>query len=124
MMNLPISYVLLRLGLFPEIVIVVAIVISQCCLAARLVMLRGMIGLSVRKYLKKVYINVVTVTVISAVIPLLTASQLDESFLHFVLLCLIAVLCTGTTIFYVGCNKAERQFVLNKLHTIKNKLSK
>ncbi len=124
MMNLPVSYALLRIGMFPEIVMVVAIVISQCCLAARLVMLRGMIGLSVRKYLKKVYINVAAVTIISAVIPLLASSLLDESFFHFVLLCLIAVLCTGTTIFYVGCNKEERQFVLNKLHTIKNKLSK
>lgn len=53
MMNLPVSYILLRIGMFPEVVIVVAIVISQCCLAARLLMLRGMIGLSVKKYLKK-----------------------------------------------------------------------
>ena len=48
LMNLPVSYFLLRMGMFPEVVIVVAIVISQCCLAARLLMLRGMIGLSVR----------------------------------------------------------------------------
>ena len=34
MMNLPISYVLLRMGLFPEVVLIVAIVISLCCLFA------------------------------------------------------------------------------------------
>ena len=53
MMNLPVSYVLLRMGAVPETVLIVAIAISQCCLAARLLMLRGMIGLSVRLYLKK-----------------------------------------------------------------------
>lgn len=124
MMNLPVSYLLLRMGMFPEVVIVVAIAISQCCLAARLVMLRGMIGLSVRKYMKKVYINVFVVTVIAAILPFLLSMKLEESFLNFVLLCFVALICTGVTIYYVGCDKTERQFVLSKLHAIKNKLNK
>lgn len=122
MMNLPVSYILLRMGMFPEVVIVVAIVISQCCLAARLLMLRGMIGLSVRKYMKKVYINVLVVAVIAAIFPFLLAISLDESFLNFILLCFVALICTGITIYYVGCDKTERQFVLNKLHTIIDKI--
>lgn len=124
MMNLPVSYILLRMGMFPEVVIVVAIAISQCCLAARLLMLRGMIGLSVRKYLKKVYINVLIVTVIASIFPFLMTYVLTESFLNFILSSLAALICTGITIYYVGCNKAERQFVLNKLYTLKNKLNK
>lgn len=124
MMNLPVSYLLLRMGMFPEIVIVVAIAISQCCLAARLLMLRGMIGLSIRKYLRKVYMNVLAVTVIAAILPFLLEGRVEESFLNFVILSLIALMCTGITIYYIGFNKAERQFVLNKLYTIKNKLNK
>ena len=124
LMNLPVSYILLRVGMFPEVVIVVAIFISQCCLAARLWMLRGMIGLSARKYLTKVYINVLTVAVIASIIPFLLTIKLEESFLNFVLLCLTSLVCTGITIYYVGCNKAERHFILNKLHTIKNRLNK
>ena len=122
LMNLPVSYLLLRMGLFPEMVIVVAIVISQCCLAARLLMLRGMIGLSVRKYLKKVYINVLAVTAIASICPCLLAGYTQETFLNFILLCLIAVVCTGITIYYVGCSKGERQFVLKKLYTVINKI--
>ncbi len=124
LMNLPVSYVLLRMGVFPEIVIVVAIAISQCCLSARLLMLRGMIGLSVRKYLKKVYINVLIVTVIAAILPFWLTNVLTESFMNFILLSLATLICTGVTIYYVGCNKAERQFVLNKLYTLRNKLNK
>lgn len=122
LMNLPVSYILLRMGMFPEIVIIVTIVISQCCLAARLLMLRGIIGLSVRKYLKKVYINVLAVTAIASIFPFLLTSQMKEGFLNFILLCLIAVVCTGITIYYVGCSKEERQFVLNKLYTVINKI--
>lgn len=124
MMNLPVSYILLRMGMFPEVVLVVAIAISQCCLAARLLMLRGMIGLSVRKYLKKVYLNVLAVTVIASVLPFLMTNVLTESFLNFILSSFVALICTGITIYYVGCNKVERQFVLNKLYTLKNKLNK
>ena len=119
LMNLPVSYLLLRMGMFPEVVIVVAIVISQCCLVARLLMLRGMIGLSVQKYLKKVYANVLAVTFIASICPYLLSDSMEETFLNFILLCLIAVVCTGITIYYIGCNKTERQFVWNKFHKIK-----
>lgn len=124
MMNLPVSYILLRMGMFPEVVIVVAIVISQCCLSARLLMLRGMIGLSAREYLKKVYLNVLAVMVIASILPFLMTKVLTESFLNFILSSLVALICTGITIYYVGCNKAERLLVLNKLYTLSNKLNK
>lgn len=124
LMNLPVSYILLRMGMFPEVVIVTAIVISQCCLVARLLILRGIIGLSVRKYLKKVYINVLVVTILASVFPFLLAGRMEESFTNFILLSFVAVICTGITIYYAGCNQTERKFVWNKLHTIKNRLNK
>lgn len=122
MMNLPLSYILLRAGMFPEMVIVIAIVLSQCCLAARLVMLRGMIGLSAKKFIKNVYINVLMVTLIAIIIPFLLTMKLDESFQNFILSCFMSFLCTGITIFYVGCNKSERQFVITKIHLIIDRL--
>lgn len=124
LMNLPISYILIRMGMFPEVVIAVAIVISQCCLAARLLILRGMIGLSIGKYLKKVYLNVLTITVIAAIIPFLMINILTESFQNFILSSLVTLICTGITIYYVGCSKTEQQFILNKLYILRNKLNK
>lgn len=124
MMNLPISYVLLRLGFIPETVMMVAVCISQCCLVARLYMLRGMIGLSVRKYLKYVYSNVLIVTVVSSFIPFMLVRCIEESFINFVISCCVAIVCTGLTIYYIGFNKAERQFVVNKLHKIVYKISR
>ena len=44
-LNLPISYIILKLGGVPETILFVAIFISVCCLFARLYMLRTMIGL-------------------------------------------------------------------------------
>lgn len=119
-LNLPISYVCLRLGCIPESVLVVAIVISQSCLAARLYMLRKMIGLSSIQYMKKVYLNVIVVSLLSPVIPVLLLKYLEESFLSFVVLSLGAVVCTLIVEFYVGCNGKERKFVVDKVKKIKN----
>lgn len=124
MMNLPISYILLRNGCIPEAVLIVAICISQCCLAARLYMLRGMIGLSVREYIGKVYVNVLVVTILSAIIPFVLSFYLKETFVNFFIICVIAILCTFTVMYFVGCNKKERQFILSKIIAIKGKLKK
>lgn len=118
MMNLPVSYILLRLGAFPETVLIVAIVISQFCLASRLYMLRGLIGLKARDFIKKVYINVTVVTMLSAVIPFVLASTLEDNIWSFTLLCATAFSSTLFVEFYVGCTARERQFVVSKVKTI------
>lgn len=124
MMNLPISYILLRLGYFPEVVIVIAICISQCCLAARLILLRGMIGLSITKYLKNVYLNIIVVSIIAVILPLISAYYIKESFINFILISLIAIICTLSSIYFIGCNNQEREFIHQKLGTIKSKITR
>ena len=118
MMNLPISYVFLRLGAIPETVLIVAIAISQLCLAARLYMLRGMIGLKARDFIKKVYLNVIIVTVLSSILPFVLSYILDENFISFVLLCIVTLVSTLLIEFYVGCTLKEGQFVISKVKTI------
>ncbi len=124
MMNLPISYVCLRLGCMPECVLIVAICISQCCLAARLYMLRGMIGLSSIRYMRNVYLNVLTVAVLSAILPSLLSMYLQESFLSFVAISLVAVASTLAVELYIGCNKKERKFVVEKAKVFIRKINK
>ena len=113
--NLPVSYFLLRIGCIPESVLIVAIIISQCCLAARLILLRKMIGLSVRTYLKKVYLNVIGVTLLSAVMPVFAFYCLKESFLSFIFVSILSLISTLMIILYVGCASKERLFVFDKV---------
>lgn len=123
-MNLPISYILLRNDCIPETVLIVAICISQCCLVARLYMLRKMIGLSIRKYISKVYFNVLTVTILSAIIPYTLSCYFSETFVNFIIICIISVICTFIVMYFIGSNKEERRFILSKITTIKGKLKK
>jgi O-antigen/teichoic acid export membrane protein len=116
MMNLPIAYLCLYLGAIPESIVLVAIVISQCCLAARLYMLRRMIGLQVGVYLRKVYFNVLLVTFTALIIPALLDQYLLESFTTFLILSVLSILCTLLSCLYVGSTSEERMLFYSKVN--------
>ena len=123
-MNLPLSYICLRLGCMPESVLIVAICISQCCLFARLYMLRGLIGLSAIKYMKRVYFNVVLVAFLSLIVPGIMSRYMEESFVSFIFTSLVAMICTIAVEFYVGCNQRERAFVISKVGKMAQKIKR
>ncbi|MBO5613521.1 MAG: lipopolysaccharide biosynthesis protein [Prevotella sp.] len=122
MLNLPIAYVCLYLGAMPESVVIVAIALSQCCLAARLIMLHNMIGLKITYYIRRVYFNAITVTVLSAILPILYVKYSSEGFWTFVIASFLSIVCTVLVEMYVGCTKKERQLVYSHLSKIIGKI--
>ena len=122
-LNLPISYILLSLGAIPETVLIVAVLISQCCLMARLYMLKKMIKLKIKDYLKKVYFNIITVSIIAIILPICMQERLAENFINFLLSSLICMLCTYLSIYYIGCSYEERKFIYNKFLILKSKIT-
>ena len=86
MLNLPFSYILLKNGFPPETIMVVAIIISVVSEFARLYMLKGLIHLSVKEFLKDVYLNVIIVTVFAAVLPFILSLYMDVNFTSFFIL--------------------------------------
>lgn len=120
-LNLPISFFLLSNGAIPEIVTIVSIVLTQLCLLSKLIIAHRQIMLSVRKYMCSVYFKALFVTVISSSLPLLTLFILEESFFRFITICILSVLSTTFTVYYVGCDAVEKQFINNKITILKNK---
>lgn len=122
MMNFPVSYVLLKFGLFPEVTIVAAIVIGQCCLAARLYLLRGMVRLSSIAFMKQVYVNIIAVSLGAMSVPLLLHCVVGEGWLRFVSVIFVSLLSTLASIYFVGFNKKERIFVMQKTKQVFSKI--
>ena len=114
MMNLPLSYIFLRLGYPPESIFVIAIFISVCCEMARLYMLRSMINLSFSSFLRKVYFNVIFVTVIASIIPIALSTTLPDNFIGFIVSCTCCVISAVVSILFIGLTKAELKMVTSK----------
>ena len=122
MLNLPISYICLRLGCIPESVVIVAIILSQCCFAARIYMLRAMINLNAIDYVKKVYLRILSTLIITFILPVIVKYYMDDSLLSFFTILSISFISACINILYVGCNDKERSFIYSNISNIKNKI--
>ena len=80
-----------------------------------------MIKLNVLKYLKEVYLNVISVTVVAVILPLVLYFRFEEGVQKFLILSATAAVCTLIVVFYIGCKKEERAFALNKVKSIMSK---
>lgn len=122
LMNFPLSYLFLRLGFAPESTMVVALGVSVCCLMLRLFFLRSMAGLPVRRYLRRVCLNVLLVSAAAAVVPLAVYMQMTDGLLRFGVIVGLAVLCTLASIYWVGCTPGERLFIRERMAAVSRKL--
>lgn len=122
LLNVPLSYLALRLGAIPEAVVAVAIFISICCEMARVLLLRNMINMSARAFMKNVYFNVFFVSLTAGILPAYLHYKLAENFESFILVSFIAFVCTILSIIYVGCNGEERRYIYSKAEVSFKKL--
>ncbi|MEQ3237774.1 lipopolysaccharide biosynthesis protein [Bacteroides cellulosilyticus] len=118
MMNFPFSYLLLYWGFEPESTILLAIIISQGCFIIRIVMLRKKTGLSARNFIREVYMNIIIVSVLSCIFPMLIYNVVGDRVLRIVLVVVGSFISTSTVICYVGCTSNERAFVKSKIRKL------
>jgi len=111
LLNLPISYALLKIGLFQEIILVVSISLSLICLLARLLLLRNMIDLDVRAYLTNVILNVCFVTICAVIPPCIMLYWYPNVSIMPFLCFLCSFFTASISVFFVGCSKEERLFI-------------
>lgn len=124
LLNIPISYLCLSLGAIPESVTLVAIVLSQCSLVARLILLRRMVALDIRSYLHKVYLNVILVTLVASTIAWAANSLMAYGYLRLLVMSPVILAIVLATEFYVGCTSSERAMVLQKVRAFSERRTK
>lgn len=124
LMNFPLSYICLKVGFPPESTLVVALLVAVSCLFLRLMFLRDIPGFSMKRYLSRVCVNVLAVTFISMILPLLLYMQMPDDVVRFLLICVLTTLCSSTVIYFVGCTKNEQKFIRDKVLQVKKKFFK
>ena len=108
LLNIPVSYAFLKAGAAPEVTVMVAIAISQICFFARLFMLKGMIGLPVGDFLKKVYMNVLGTTALSLAVPFVIHGFLPDTIWGVIISVTLCVISAGLSVLTFGLSRGER----------------
>lgn len=110
LMNLPIAYVLLKMGYTPVFVMIAKVIINALIHVGRMIHLKYLIGFSFSRYFKEVLNVVFVVTLLSLSYPFFTR---DASL--YIIHIIISVLFTIIIIGVLGLNKAERNFIIEKI---------
>ncbi|MBP1617634.1 MAG: polysaccharide biosynthesis protein [Bacteroidetes bacterium] len=119
LLNLPISYLFLKLNFSPEIVFYIFIFTSAISLALRLVLLKEIVDFSIKNYLKEVIAPVLFISLIAYIIPLLLQGILKFGFIRFLLISVSSVLVTLIATFFLGLSKKEKSYFFSMINKMK-----
>ncbi|MGN0202620.1 MAG: lipopolysaccharide biosynthesis protein [Candidatus Cryptobacteroides sp.] len=122
MLNFPLSYLCLKLGMQPESTYIVAILVDIACLFARLLFLRKMAGLSMPHFIRHVLLNVTIVTASAVVLPFILHLSMPLGWPRFLTVGFVSVVTVLLSVLYLGCSAQERQLILGKARTIINRI--
>ena len=116
LLNLPVSYICLKLGAIPEVTVIVAIIISQICLWARLIMLNKATGFPIQPFVSDVYMTLLFKVVCASLFcPLIIKTAKPQGFAGFAISAGTCVVMTLLAVWLLGLEEEERQWVLDKL---------
>jgi O-antigen/teichoic acid export membrane protein len=116
MLNFPFAWICLKLGMEPESVFYVAIVISVGNLFLRLSFLRKSISMSMMSFTKNVLLRVILVSLVAMILPVVAYLNMNEGFVRFIVVVIICIFSSILSIFFVGCSSGERCYLMSKIH--------
>ena len=124
LLNVPLSYWALYIGLPIAIPFVVSIGITVIAFALRLWFCKYQIGLSVKEYLRVVLLPVVVVSVFASVLPLWVNMKLSTGFFRLFLVVIISTISVFSCLYIFGLNKVERSVIIAGVVTQLKKFKK
>ena len=124
LLNFPLSYACLKLGMSPESTYIVAIAVGIMCMLARLMFVRKTAQLSMGSFMKNVVLNVAMVTAVSIILPYIIHSLLPYGWERFMIVSTVSVFASMLSILFIGCNKSERSFILGKIKAVRDRFKR
>lgn len=122
LLNIPVSLLLLLLDFSPYSVFVVNLVITGCTLCVRMYILKSLIGLGIKDFIKTTLLRSFAVTFICIPLIYMISTWFQDK--HLVYLCLYfcsSILMILFITYLLGLNKEERNFIKQ---VVKSKLKK
>lgn len=121
---LPISYIGLRLGLPAYSVFVVHFIMEMITQLARMILLRPLIGVQIKGYIKYVYIPVIIVVCVSLLLPCIIYFYMDATISRFFIVSIGCIFSVSITSYLFGLSVNEKAFVRLKFVDFCLKLKK
>jgi O-antigen/teichoic acid export membrane protein len=109
-LNLPVSFILLRLGGSPYIPFIVSIIITILYIISQMLIVKKDMGLHVRPYLKK-NTKLVLVTFLSVIFPYFLHTIINFGVIRFVTILITSLLSSGIFIWFIDIDRSEKNAI-------------
>jgi len=120
-LNLPVSYLFLKLGFQPQVTMYISIGISIIALTLRSLILKNLIKLKLDEFFYQVILKIIVVSFTTVVIPLLFYIFMDTSIYRLIIVSSTAIVSSLIVIFFLGLSSNEKSYFINGLERFKTK---
>lgn len=114
----PVAYTCLKLGCSPYSVFIVIIIIELCAHVMRLYFLRKLIEFRIEYYIKKVWLPILTISVMSGTLMLGFRYYITH---YYIAVCLASIICSIVSIYFGGLTNDEKCMIKSKICNIVHK---
>lgn len=111
----PLAYIGLEIYGYPEIALWAVLSVSILTFISRLLVLRRLINLNVRNYLKSVFINVASVSVVAMSLTFYINRMIGDGLGGLLLISTCSIMVTLAVIYFIGCSRLEKSAVNSKV---------
>ncbi len=112
---LPLSYLILKYGGDPTTVYIVHLCIAFLSYIFRVIYVCVRLKLDIYNYLKLVVLKILLVAFTSIPIPLILHITVNDSILNSIIIIAISIIIIINSIFFIGLDKKEKDFLINKV---------
>lgn len=118
----PSSWIAFKLGFEPQVGYILYFIIYTILLFVRLYLLKDMVKLPVMMYIREVLYKLAPIIVVGFAIPGILILTMDAGWLRLILVCLLSVLVTAASEYFIGLSNKEKNFVAEKIKLVIGKI--
>lgn len=111
MLDFALAWVVLAAGLAPEWIYITPLFVVIIKIAVTVWFVKGDLKVSLYEVFRSVYFPVAVVGVISLILPFLLHHFMPQGWLRFIAVLGTSLVCTGATVYFLGCNRDERMLL-------------
>lgn len=115
-------YVAYKCGMAPQVMFYIEMVLYCICLVVRLLLLRKMIGLSIRIFLKSALLPEAFVVLVSVPLSMAVYTLLPPSIIGCVVVIVVSLLIGVASAFCLGLDKKEKTWALERAKVFINRI--
>lgn len=119
LLNLPVSYAVLKRGAPPFSVMAVAVCITLLAFIVRLLIVKHLTEFSLRAFARRVVLPVMKASLCSAAVPVLLKMLIKNTTVEFFAVGFSSVVLCGLSVLFVGMNRSERNALVQKIRRLR-----